>query len=219
MAHVVLLGDSIFDNQSYVQRGEPDVVHQLRERLPEGWSATLLAVDGSVTADIQRQLARLPADATHLILSVGGNDALGQISALSEAAPSIAHAFARFGVIQDQFEHGYHQMLDGVLARGLPTALCTIYNGAFPDAGYQRVVAVGAALYDDVILRAAVMRGLPALDLRLVCSDPADYANPIEPSARGGAKIAAAIAHLLATHDCAHSAARVYGSAPSGATL
>ncbi|HEY1387763.1 MAG TPA: GDSL-type esterase/lipase family protein, partial [Ktedonobacterales bacterium] len=77
MPHVVLLGDSIFDNQSYVQRGEPDVIRQLRAHLPADWEATLLAVDGNVTADIRRQLAHLPTDATHLVISVGGNDALG----------------------------------------------------------------------------------------------------------------------------------------------
>jgi hypothetical protein len=38
---------------------------------------------------------------------------------------------------------------------------------------------------------------LPAIDLRLVCTEPADYANPIEPSGRGGLKIAGAIARSL----------------------
>lgn len=44
MPHVVLLGDSIFDNLKYVQP-EPDVVSQLREVLPAGWKASLRAVD------------------------------------------------------------------------------------------------------------------------------------------------------------------------------
>ena len=34
---------------------------------------------------------------------------------------------------------------------------------------------------------------LPVLDLRVVCSEIADYSNEIEPSAAGGAKIAEAI--------------------------
>ena len=56
MKHVVLLGDSIFDNAAYVA-GEPDVVQQLLERLPrDGWRATLKAVDGSITSDIEHQL-------------------------------------------------------------------------------------------------------------------------------------------------------------------
>src|SRR3712207_7657631 len=46
MPHVVLLGDSIFDNKSYVGGG-PDVIAQVRDDLPPGWKATLCAVDGA----------------------------------------------------------------------------------------------------------------------------------------------------------------------------
>jgi hypothetical protein len=58
MKHIVLLGYSVFDNAAYVVGG-PDVVEQLRKRLPAGWRATLRAVDGSVTASIERQLHQL----------------------------------------------------------------------------------------------------------------------------------------------------------------
>src|SRR3712207_3492707 len=73
---VVLLGDSIFDNAAYVA-GAPDVVRQVGQRLPQGSKATLAAVDGSKIGGVRRQLRSVPADATHLVLSVGGNDALG----------------------------------------------------------------------------------------------------------------------------------------------
>jgi hypothetical protein len=49
-------------------------------------------------------------------------------------------------------------------------------------------------LVNDVILRTAFAHGFGVIDLRLVCTDPADDSNPIEPSGRGGRKIAAAIA-------------------------
>ena len=75
IGHVVLLGDSIFDNFRFVP-GEPTVIDQLREELPPGWCASLLAVDGHVAADVPAQVANLPGDATHLVVSAGGNDAL-----------------------------------------------------------------------------------------------------------------------------------------------
>ncbi|MGH7552999.1 MAG: SGNH/GDSL hydrolase family protein, partial [Longimicrobiales bacterium] len=78
MPHVVLLGDSIFDNGAYVP-GEPDVVAQLRALLPQGWQASLCAIDGSITRDVERQLSSVPTDATHLVISSGGNDALGSV--------------------------------------------------------------------------------------------------------------------------------------------
>jgi hypothetical protein len=67
MSHVVLLGDSIFDNRVYVAP-EPDVRHQLQAQLGAAWGVTLLAFDGHVTADVKRQLQRMPEGATHLAI-------------------------------------------------------------------------------------------------------------------------------------------------------
>ena len=75
MPRVILLGDSIFDNAAYVAGG-PAVVQQLQAGLPVGWEAILRAVDGAVTTDVPRQLQGLPHQST-LMVSVGGNDALG----------------------------------------------------------------------------------------------------------------------------------------------
>jgi lysophospholipase L1-like esterase len=195
MSHLVLLGDSIFDNGAYVGQA-PDLVQQLRTRLGQGWQATLLAVDGDVTADVQRQLGGLPRDATHLVVSVGGNDALGSASILAQPATSVAEAVGRLAEAQSRFRQAYARMVEAVVATGLPAALCTIYDSNYPEP-QRRVVVAGLALFNDVITRAAFSRRLPVLDLRLVCSEPSDYANPIEPSAQGGDKIARAIAALV----------------------
>ena len=193
----MLLGDSIFDNAAYVAAGAPDVVRQVRRRLPHGSSATLLAVDGSTTADVRGQLRRLPGDATHLVVSVGGNDALGSGDFLAAPARSAGEALLGLADIGEEFERGYLAMLEGVLARGLPTAVCTVYHPRFPEAAFQRMAVAGLTVFNDSIIRAAFDRGLPLLDLRLVCTEAGDYANPIEPSARGGEKIARAIAELV----------------------
>ena len=196
MNHVVLLGDSIFDNAAYTG-GSPDVVGQLRRRLPDGWKATLLAVDGGTTADVREQVRLLPADATHLIVSVGGNDALGHIDFLGAPAGTTAEALLGLADIAAGFERRYHGMLTEVLARGLPTAICTIYYPRFPDATLQRIATTALAVFNDCIIRAAFAHGLPLLDLRLICTEDADYANPIEPSARGGEKISRAIVEFV----------------------
>ncbi len=194
--HVVLLGDSIFDNAAYVSGG-PDVVTHLRCVLPSGWRATLVAVDGDVSTGVARQLAHVPADATHLVVSVGGNDALGSAHLLAAPVGSVAEALAVLADAQDRFAADYAAMLDGVLARGLPTAVCTVYD-THPAAADHRVVRAALALFNDHITRAAFARAVALVDLRLVCTAAADYANPIEPSVAGGAKIARAIATLVA---------------------
>jgi len=195
MNHLVLLGDSIFDNASYVGGG-PDVVKQLRGFLPSGWRATLCAVDGAVTSGVERQLGRLPPDASHLVLSVGGNDALGYASILEAQARSVAEAVDRLATVRERFGQDYERMLDRVLERRLPTAVCTIYDTRIPQPRW-RLVVTALSVFNDRITRAAFARGLPVIDLRLICDQDEDYANPIEPSVRGGEKIAAAIAGLV----------------------
>ncbi len=195
MTHAVLLGDSVFDNGAYV-RGSPDVVRQLRALLPGG-RATLLAVDGAVLVDVPRQLAGLPEDATHLVVSAGGNDALRASGVLEGPARSMPEALDRLAAAQDHFRAEYRAMLDAVLACGHPTAICTIYDPRYPDPVRRRLAATALAILNDVVTREAAARSLTLLDLRVLCGEDADFANPIEPSVQGGEKITAAIAAFL----------------------
>ena len=78
--------------------------------------------------------------------------------------------------------------------------------------GLDRVEVTGLCLFNDVILREAFRAGLPVIDLRLVCTDAADYArsSPIEPSVVGGGKIARAIGRLVTTYDFKGVGSRVF---------
>jgi len=210
MPHAVLLGDSIFDNAAYVPGGPP-VIDQLKAGLPLGWKATLLAVDGDTTDMVAVRLAGLPADATHLMVSVGGNDALMHIDLLAaehNILPEMSAARA-------EFADRYRAMLDAVLTAERPTAICTVYD-AIP--GLTAEARTALATFNGVILREAARARLPVLDLRLVCDDPGDYSplSPIEPSAQGGAKIAALVASVVTGHDFARRECVVYGKAGGG---
>jgi hypothetical protein len=198
MLHVVLLGDSVFDNSAYVG-GAPDVVQQLRTVLPEGSQSTLLAVDGHVISDVPRQLSRLPSNATHVVVSVGGNDALRASGVIEHPVRSVAEALGLLADVRERFQTAYSAMLDVVLAVARPTALCTIYEPRYPDAQRRRLTATALALLNDVITREAFARGLSLIDLRVLCNEDGDFANPIEPSVQGGQKIADAIAAFLRT--------------------
>jgi len=55
-------------------------------------------------------------------------------------------------------------------------------------------------VFNDVILRVGAEFHLSIIDLRFICISPADYANPIEPSSAGGAKIARAIVRSISGH-------------------
>jgi hypothetical protein len=198
MNHVVLLGDSIFDNAAYVP-GKSPVIEQLRESLPAGWKATLLAVDGNVTADVQQQVKRLPEDATHLIVSAGGNDALRHVSILNQSAGSVAEVLEYFTSVRISFQQTYRKMIETLKGLNENLAVCTVYDCV---PGYEGSPMTALAMFNEVILREAFEAKIPVIDLRLICGEVSDYSeiSPIEPSAMGGEKIVRAIVRLLANH-------------------
>jgi GDSL-like lipase/acylhydrolase family protein len=209
MSHVVLLGDSIFDNGAYTNGG-PDVITQLRALLPTGWRATLGAVDGATTEDLDPQLAAVPEDATHRVLSVGGNDALGHVDLLERRSRSSAEVLGELADAAEAFEKRYRKAIKALLADKACLTVCTIYDGDFGDATFQRLASTALTVFNDAILRVAFEHGLTVIDLRLVCNEAEDYANPIEPSSRGGAKIARVIRKTLDTGASADGVARVH---------
>ena len=139
MKHIVLLGDSIFDNGSYVGYNELDVPNQLKSLVNNDCKVTNLAVDGHVTSHIVTQLNNLPSDATHLFVSVGGNDALGHLSILNEPIPTIGDAFQKMYLIGENFQKAYSEMLDSVLVHKLPTTVCSVYYPRFTAQSLNRV--------------------------------------------------------------------------------
>jgi hypothetical protein len=196
--HLILLGDSIFDNAIYVPDG-PAVIDHLQSILPAERRATLLAHDGDVTADVEGQLLQLPADATHLVISVGGNDALMALNVFSYPAKTVDDALSHLAEIRKDFYRGYRAMLWQALNHQLPLAVCTIYD-AVPGLSAEMLTAL--AIFNDTITREAAGAGVPVIDLRHICTEADDYSeiSPIEPSAQGGRKIAESIATWLAEY-------------------
>ena len=190
--HIVLLGDSIFDNASYVPNGD-SVIEQLRTALPSPWQATLAAVDGARVASVSYQLERIPPSATHLFLSVGGNDALWTAgNVLPRKSQDVRGALDQVGRACAEFAQAYVQLVSKLREHGLPVVLCTIYD-AIPGLGPAELA--GLCLFNDTITRTAFEQRLTLLDLRLICNQASDYSDfsPIEPSTQGGSKIVFAI--------------------------
>lgn len=209
MPHLAIIGDSVFDNAAYVGGG-PSVLDQVNAKLPEGWTADLLARDGAVIADLASQMRALPPHTTHAVLSIGGNDALGVSGVLGQTARSVSDALERIAAIRDSFAGAYEMMLALVLKACPRLTVCTIYDPNFPDPIQRRLSTTALCVLNDAILRIAFARGVPVIDLRLVCGAPEHFANPIEPSSKGGDRIAAAIVACMSEHEFASRRSAIY---------
>ena len=226
MKHIILAGDSVFDNRTYVEVGEPDVRDQLADLLDDGDKATLIAVDGDMNNNVLKQLDNIPNDATHLFISIGGNDALMHIDAFKESVSTIGEALDSLNERVQEFEQDYIKMLTNVLKHRLKTTVCTIYNPHFEHSSLDKIITMlpnnsnlkklqqrsmtALPIFNNIIFQEAFNFGLPVMDLRLIFDSDEDYANPIEPSAVGGQKIARAIVDMLDSSEVSENKTTVY---------
>ena len=194
MNHLVLAGDSVFDNAAYVSG--PDVREQVETAMPEDWAVSLLAVDGAYILDVPAQLSQMPDDANILVVSAGGNDVLVQTEVLGDGVSSVGQAVLHLDDVVGQFREDYCQLLTAVLDTNIRSFVCTIYRPNFPDGDLQRMASTALGLFNDVIVEEASVRLIPILDVRAIFTGGGDYANPIEPSIQGGQKLANAIVGL-----------------------
>jgi len=192
--HIVLVGDSIFDNDVYVL-GEPGVIEQMRQALPKGWSALKIAVDGDCIRDVAAQLVGLPTHATDLVLSIGGNDMIGY----SHLLEGVTNPAALPGILTKplaEFAAAYSALLDRLASLPLKVTVCTVYTAIpFPEPQFRQYGAAAIGVFNRIIVSEAAKRRMGIIHLEVVCKEIGDFSavSPIEPSAAGGAKIVAAI--------------------------
>ncbi len=184
--NIVLIGDSIFDNASYV--GESESVSDLIKKSNLNADVSLLAVDGDVTTDVYKQLEKFPSDADYVFVSCGGNDALRSISILEKETDSVGGALDILYQAKEDFRLNYVGMLEAILKKHSKAAVCTIYNKV---PGLSQSAYTALALFNEVVLEELSSRNLPIIDLRVICNEESDYSSisPIEPSLLGGRKI------------------------------
>ena len=139
--HIVLIGDSIFDNDYYVNEGE-SVVELLQRTLEHDDKVTLLAKDGDVTASVTNQLIQFPNDATHVFVSCGGNDALQMIHTLNAAVSTVGEALEMMiPILVDKFRQDYRTMLKNILGKHQKVMVCTLYNQIPSSSGNKLEVS------------------------------------------------------------------------------
>jgi len=194
MMHIVLIGDSILDNASYVDEND-SIVDLLKNQIPN-CKVTLLAVDGSMTSDIEKQLAHFPDDATHVFFSCGGNDGLDNVDVLNEKVFKVEEGLEKLSERIESFRYRYKAALTAVCAQCDHVAVFTIYNKV---PGVSVRLRTALALFNEVIIEEVASKQLPLIDLRVIFNEEQDFSplSPIEPSVYGGRKIASRMETLI----------------------
>ena len=221
--NILLLGDSIIDNGSYVHDGELDVATHLKKLYSDQPDVTITnnAVDGDTMYNIEYNHLDTPEveEASHIIVSIGGNDLLHNISFLQttselskvmgkdarigkwgrrELNPSRNKVFEEtyFEIIKP-FTKQYETIVANLSSHRANLLLCTVYEGDLADSDEFSDVNNSSktmvSIFNDIVYRTANKYCADVLELRDIFVRPEDYANPIEPSHTGGGKLAKAI--------------------------
>lgn len=193
--NIVLAGDYIFDNAAYVIPGR-SVAGCLVQQIGLLDRVTLLAEENATIEDVSGQMSGMPNDTTHVIISVGGNDAWGSLWLLDTPAASVKNALEKMCVVADIFRGRYRKMLVALAARDVPLVVCAICNHSPGLSGAQ---SAALAVFNDVISEEAGRAGIPVIDLRVVLRVAEDFssASPTGPSHLGSRKIAMAIVNAI----------------------
>lgn len=157
-----------------------------------------LAEDGADLRATAGQLARVEADVTHVVLSVGGADSLAQRTILASVpATTVAQALGTLARVQQDFATQYDAVVSSIKAAGLPLLLLIPYDAKFAAEADAAVARAALSMFADVVYRAAGRHGCSVLDLRLLFDDDGDWISPVVPSPQGASKIAHKIVEFL----------------------
>ena len=206
--NILLLGDSIIDNGSYVHEGELDVTAHLKKLYSDQPDVFITnnAVDGDTMYNIEYNHLDTPEveEASHIIVSIGGNDLLHNISFLQttselskfmgkdarigkwgrrELNPTTNKVFEEtyFEIIKP-FKKQYETIVANLSSHRANLLLCTVYEGdlvdsdEFSDVNNSSKTMV--SLFNDIVYRTANKYSADVLELREIFVRPEDYANP-----------------------------------------
>jgi hypothetical protein len=205
---IALLGDSVFDNGSYVDSESESVFGVLKS---SGESCELYAVDGTVISSVYSQWERLEPNlknTQNIFLSVGGNNALGSLHLIADRMQSSEKELMQildsfFAKFEDELHNLYEYISDN--AGKIPVYVANIYYPCFDFANrgfdFQALKATGNHLkilkivdhLNVIIEEKAQDYYFGVMDINSAFHSKGFYANEIEPSFQGSQLLAGMI--------------------------
>ena len=171
--NIILMGDSIFKNDPYVEKGE-SVGDLLQDK--QG-NSIVVAEDGAVIDDLDYQFSKIPNNLdnknTKIIVSVGGNDILERY-ALSDISKTdyVDRIFSKYKGKIDELRDSCH----------CEFILCNIYYPKSKE--YKRYYNL-IEKWNDKLERYAKKNKLKVLNIDDTVNKKNHFTNDIEPSAKG----------------------------------
>lgn len=179
---IILIGDSIFDNELYVDQS---IVYYIHKKISREDTILFLAKDNSTIQDsLQQQYPHLNQEEnnknTYLFVSVGGNDILQKIvyKDASQVLPNTLDT-----IISDY--DNFIQKLKTKMNQS-HIILLTLY---YPHASYYRNFDSYIDKWNKNVKLIAKKYHCRVLDLSTFMKNAEDFSHSIEPSDIGGEKI------------------------------
>jgi lysophospholipase L1-like esterase len=176
--NIILLGDSILNNSTYVKPGESvsDVIKRKGEI-----NIMNVAIDKSKIKDINNQLIRIPSNYnnsnTYIFISIGGNDILNLLSQNDEQINELFKEYLKnIKAIKNKF----------------PKSKIIALNIYYPPSSYYKMYYKSIDSWNK-LLKQNTFEGYNVLNIDEIIKTNNDLVNEIEPSKQGSIKIANAI--------------------------
>lgn len=202
--HIVLLGDSTLDNGRYLNYacGELSVERQLCLRCSErSWDMTALAQDGSLLEDVLvRQIPLIPSHATHIVFSASGNDLLSLLNEMVAANFSLGSMYSAIVEGLKKVAERYQAVLQALQSLGCHLACCTVYRPNFSHLFFKSLAMLSLGLHNSRIQQISTDLDCSLIDLANLFDCHEDFANPLELSTRGGAKVVENVTAFVLDH-------------------
>ena len=173
---VLLLGDSVLKNDTYVDKGD-SVTDQLRNYA----DVNIVAQDGAKILDIPRQLQsyQLQPTATKIVISIGGNNILEEIPFYNE----------------EQIDNLFDEYKNTILhINSSNIILCNIY---YPPSYMYRKYDKTITKWNKLLDAFAKQHSFKILNIANIMNEQEDFTHEIEPSHIGGNKIVQALKQVI----------------------
>ena len=186
--YILLLGDSILNNEIYVANGK-SVYHLLNERTNN--RTTCLAKNDATIVDVYNQIRKIPEDLktssnTTIFLSIGGNDILNQASD--------NEGIAIDSKIVNTIFSSYKTLIKNI-QKNMPKSQLILVDIYYPDNIKYKQFHDAIREWNDKIYKYAEENKLSVLEISNILTKPEDFTLDIEPSDIGSKKLVDAILH------------------------